>query len=85
MDDLNSNNGVCFSKDITEQGKTVTVYVRLITGCGWELNIIGKANQVTTWSEWFTTAIEAMDEGLAAILREGIDEFYSNPVFAYSG
>lgn len=83
MDDSNRINNRCFSKDVTEDGKTVTVYVSLINDCEWELSVIGKANQGTSWLEWFPTSEDAMNAGLAAILKEGIDEFYSDPEFSY--
>lgn len=85
MDDYNEISKQCFTKDVTEEGKTVTIYVRSIDIGEWELSLIGKSNQSTTWSEWFPTVKEAMDEGLSAIRKEGIDEFYSNPEFAYLG
>ena len=83
MDELNSVDTKCFSRDVVEGSKTVTVYVRLLDDCGWELAIIGKANQMTSWTQWFPSASEAMSEGLSAILKEGIDEFYSRPEFSY--
>ena len=83
MDKLDEANNAWFSKDVTQDGKTVTVYVRLINDCEWELSLIGKANQGTIWSEWFPTSEDAMNEGLSAILKEGIDEFYTDPDFSY--
>ncbi len=83
MDAFNKPPAVkCFSKDVTEDGKTVTVYAREIEDFGWELVIIGKDCHATTWTEWFSTSDEAMKAGLSAILFEGIDEFYSSPEFA---
>lgn len=79
----NENKEESFSRDVTENGKTVTVHVSMIDDCEWELTLIGKANQSTTWSEWFTSSEEAMNAGLAAITREGIDEFYTIPEFSY--
>ena len=83
MDDSNRTSNRCFSKDVTENGKTVTVYVSLINDCEWELSLIGKANQSTCWLEWFPTSEDATNAGLTAILREGIDECYSDPEFSY--
>ncbi len=83
MDAFNKPPVKCFSKDVTEGGKTVTVYARLIEDFGWELVIIGKNCHATTWTEWFSTSDEAMKAGLSAILFEGIDEFYTNQELAF--
>ena len=82
MDELDNRDAKCFSKDVIEGNKTVTVYVRLLDGYGWELVIIGRANQMTSWTQWFPSAGAAMNEGLTAILKEGIDEFYYRPEFS---
>jgi len=83
MNDSTKTSDGCFSKDVTENSKTVTVYVSPINDGEWELSLIGKANQCTTWSEWFPTSEEAMKAGMSAILTEGIDEFYAISEFAY--
>ena len=83
MNELNESSNACFSKDVTENGKTVTVYVSLIDDGEWELSIIGKAHQSTTWSEWFSTSEDAMKAGLSAIMTEGINEFHAPPEFSY--
>ena len=83
MNDSFETDDTCFSKDVTQDGKTVTVYVRPIGDHEWELILIGKPNQSTTWSEWFPTSEDAMNAGLSAIALEGIDEFYSDPEFSY--
>lgn len=83
MDNSKKTNNECFSKDVTENGKTVTVYVSPINEGEWELSLIGKANQCTSWSEWFTSSDEAMNAGMSAILKEGIDAFYTIPEFSY--
>jgi len=83
MEDLNNANDEIISKDITEKGKTVTVIARPICDDFWELSIRGKGSQFTTWTEWFASPEEAISEGLSAILKEGLQEFYSNPDFEY--
>lgn len=97
-----------FTKEVIDNGKTVTVITRVIKcdfdemlqlgfvelkdipkdplkealGCElWELSIEGKTGEFTTWSEWFLTSKLAMEAGMAAILNEGIDEFYNKPCF----
>ena len=90
MDDLQTDNNLQkdnneknIFQDVTDDGKTVTIYVRQMDNCMWELNLIGKANQNTSWSTWFPSATDAMQAGQIAILKEGIDEFYSIPEFSY--
>ena len=74
-----------FYKAVTENGKTVTIVARLIDidESLWELSIQGKGTQNTTWTEWFSSSKEAMEVGMRAILKEGINEFYSNAEFEY--
>jgi hypothetical protein len=86
MEDRTGTSKTTVSKSVLESGKTVTVTVRLIEPEEeyWELSIEGKANQLTTWTEWFASADEAMEVGLSAILKEGIDEFYSDPEYLHS-
>lgn len=77
MEDLIRTHAQALSKEVTEGGKTVTIVVDCMGKNLWQLSIHGKNNHFTTWSDWFPTANEAMNRGLAAILSEGIDEFYS--------
>jgi hypothetical protein len=80
MDDASKD---YIEKDVTVSGKTVTIVAQFAGEEGWELVIIGKNNQCATWTEFFATSAEALDEGYAAILDEGIDGFYASPEFAY--
>lgn len=86
MDDRAEINEKIVSKSVTENGKTVRVMVRLIEAEEelWELSIEGKRNQLATWTEWFPSSKVAMEVGLSAILKEGIDEFYCDSEFKYS-
>jgi hypothetical protein len=86
MDDRTEIGDTAIFKSVTEHGKTVTVTVYPIENEDnlWELSIEGKGNQFTTWTEWFTSVEDAMNAGLSAILKEGIDEFYSDPEFHHS-
>lgn len=73
----------CVVKDIVKDGKKVTVIATLIEESSWELSINGKHGQFTTWAEFFVSSNAALATGYAAILKEGIDEFYSSPEFSY--
>lgn len=86
MDDLRKDGEEVIYKDIIEDDKIVTIIVRLIDADEklWELSIQGKGNQLTTWAVWFSSSEEAMGEGMSAILKEGVNEFYSNPEFEYN-
>ena len=85
MDDRTGIGETTISKSVMESGKTVTITVRLIEAEEgfWELSIEGKGNQFVTWTARFASAEVAMDVGLSAILKEGIDEFYSAPEFEH--
>jgi|GEM_PF-1793601 len=83
-----------YTKVVTDQGKSVTILVTLIddiaeseleylddisfAGKQWQLSIAGKDHCFTTWTEWFPDPQQALERGMAAILEEGIDEFYQN-------
>ena len=73
----------CVVKDIVKDGKKVTVIATFIEENSWELSINGKHGQFTTWTEFFVSSNAALAAGYAAILKEGIDEFYSSPEFSY--
>ena len=83
MDDQKDIEEDVVSKDVTENGKTVTIIARLKTDELWELSIHGKENQFTTWTDWYPTSEEAIEAGMLAILTEGLTEFYSNSDFEY--
>lgn len=65
-------------KELSKDGKTVTLMTRQIDN-NWELVIQGQGNKFTTWTDWFPSAEEALHVGVNAVLRRGIDEYYSNP------
>lgn len=83
MEELSENRKPCFSKDVTENGKTVTVFAKLIEDSVWELNILGKDHYMSVWAEWFSSPDEAIKVGLAAILEEGVDAFYRSAEFPH--
>ena len=83
MDENQDADKAQFAKEIINGDKVVTIVVQEIDDGMWELSILGKNNQATTWNEWFDTSQKAMDAGQMIILEEGIDEFYSSPDFEY--
>ncbi len=83
MDDRGCTNKEAIFKDVTDNGKTITIVVNPVEEGLWELSIQGKGNQLTTWTDWFSSSEEAMSEGMSAVLQEGTEEFYSNPDFDY--
>ena len=80
MDDRNE---VAIYKDVTDGEKTITIIAESIGDASneWVLSIQGKGNQFTTWTEFFSSSEDAMKEGMAAVLKEGVSEFYSDPDF----
>lgn len=73
-----------FFKSITYHGATVTIIVCLMDENQWQLSIEGRAGQFTTWTDWYASSDIAMQRGMAAIVEEGIEEFYSRPEFDYA-
>lgn len=68
-------------REVTMDGKTVTIEVESSAGGGWLLRIVGSHGQISEWTQLFMSSGEAMATGLSAIKYEGIDDFYDDPVF----
>lgn len=66
-------------KELRKDGKAVTLMTRKIDD-SWELVIQGRGNKFTTWTDWFNSAEEALHVGVNAVLKDGIDAYYTNPV-----
>ena len=79
MDNLIYIDGSMVLKEINIDGKTVTLMTRLIDA-NWELVIQGQGNKFTTWTDWFTSSEEAIHVGVNAVLKNGIDKYYYNPI-----
>jgi hypothetical protein len=77
----NLADGASEVREVTMDGKTVTIEVECSTAGGWLLRIVGSHGQISEWTELFTSSGEAMAIGLLAIKYEGIDDFYDDPVF----
>ena len=69
------------ARDVTMDGKTVTIEVECSEAGGWLLRIVGSHGQISEWTELFMSSGEAMTTGLSALKYEGIDDFYDDPVF----
>ena len=63
------------SKEITQKGRKVEIRVYGDGEGGWLLEIVDEYWGSTCWDEPFETAQEAMDEGIMAIEKEGIETF----------
>lgn len=74
---------VLVSRDVSQDGKTVTIEAKFSEPDGWILRVIGVHGQVSEWTELFASSSEAMTTALSAIRYEGIDDFYDDPVFHY--
>jgi hypothetical protein len=68
-------------REVTMDGKTVTIEVECSAAGGWLLRIVGSHGQISEWTELFMSSGEAMATGLCAIKYEGIDDFYDDPIF----
>jgi hypothetical protein len=77
----NSENLATEVREVTMDGKTVTIEVESSSAGGWLLRIVGSHGQISEWTELFMSSSEAMATGLSAIRCEGIDDFYDDPVF----
>ena len=73
----------CVVKDIVKDGKKVTVIATFEEENCWGLRIKGTQGYSSIWTEFFASSNEALAAGYAAILKEGIDEFYSSKEFSY--
>ena len=62
-------------KEITQKGRKVQIEVYGDGEGGWLLEIVDEHWNSTCWDEPFKTAQEAMDEGIVAIEKEGIENF----------
>lgn len=83
MDDQLEEDVGVFCKNITESGQTITLVVAPTDdkNSEWMLTILGKSGQLTSWTEFFDTPEDAINEGMAAVLNEGVATFYSDPEF----
>ena len=63
------------SKEITQNGRKVKIRVYGDGEGGWLLEIVDEYWNPTCWDDPFKTALEAMDEGITAIDKEGIENF----------
>jgi len=78
----NPADGASEVREVTMDGKTVTIEVECSAARGWQLRIVGSHGQISEWTELFASSGEAMATGLLAIQYEGIDDFYDDPVFS---
>ena len=83
MEDIDSTDTDQLSKIVTQDNRSVLVEVTHFGSKGWQLTIVGEKGYFSNWTEFFPSAQEALQEGLSAIEKEGIDEFISNDEFAY--
>ena len=63
------------SKEITQNGRKVEIRVIGDGEGGWLLEIVDEYWNSTCWDDSFETAQKAMDEGIMAIDKEGIETF----------
>jgi len=63
------------SKEISQKGRKVQIEVYGDGEGGWLLEIVDESWNSTCWDDPFKTAQEAMDEGITAIDKEGIENF----------
>lgn len=67
------------TKEVTRDGKSVTICATREIGFGWSLMVAGTNGYCNHWTDFFHTSEKAIDEALKAIDEEGIDEFYQSP------
>ncbi len=83
MDVYRKSNGAEVTKELHIQGHVLTLYAFYEGGCGWLLSIQNEKGVMTNWIEYFATAEDAINTGLKAINKEGIDEFMVYDDFGY--
>ena len=67
------------SKEIRKDNKSVWIDVYSDEEEGWLLEIVDEYWNSTCWDESFKSAQEAMDAGINAIEKEGIESFIGSP------
>jgi uncharacterized protein len=63
------------TKEIEKDGSKVTVEVYKSDEGGWILEIVDEGWNSTVWDDLFPSAKEALDTGIKAIDKEGIQSF----------
>jgi uncharacterized protein len=70
------------SKEIRKDNKSVRIDVYSAEEGGWLLEIVDEYWNSTCWDEPFKNSREAMDAGINAIEKEGIESFIGSPAEA---
>lgn len=76
MDDLLTDKYSLIKQSVTDDGKTVTLFVRPVRNDRWLLSILGRDSTLTEWPQSFGCPQEARHFALALILEQGIATFY---------
>ena len=63
------------TKEIEKDGSRVTIEVYKAEEGGWILEIVDEGWNSTVWDDLFPSAKEALDAGIKAIEKEGIESF----------
>ena len=63
------------TKEIEKDGSRVTIEVYKAEEGGWILEIVDEGWNSTVWDDLFPSAKEALDTGIKAIEKEGIESF----------
>lgn len=65
-------------KEIEKDGLKVTIEVYKAEEGGWILEIVDEGWNSTVWDDLFLSSKEALDAGIKAIEKEGIEAFIVN-------
>ena len=63
------------TKEIEKDGLKITIEVYQSAGDGWILEIVDDGYNSTLWEDQFPTAKDALDAGMKAIEKKGIQAF----------
>ena len=83
MDSINGSIKDEMCKTITKDGVILHVITTKNRAGEWQLAILNEKGISSNWLEYFSTAQLAIDAGIDAIEKEGVEEFLDSEDFDY--
>ena len=83
MDNINEFSEDELCKEVSKDGVKLKVISTMITEGEWQLQVLNEKGISSNWMESFSTAQLAIEAGVEAIEKEGVQEFASVEGFEY--
>ena len=83
MDDTGVETNAVLFREVFKDGATLLVVARKIEKEQWALSVQNEFGTTSNWLDFFAGAQQAIDAGIAAIEKEGIEPFTSIEGFEY--